>query len=78
MKHVGSPKSYAYITLFFVVAYFAHRKLQYSYYKHCRSDIMHVIFFSSSDLCMVMKSVIDIIEGHYFELIRPLRQVLFV
>ena len=70
MKKVGLS------LVIFLLAFVVHKRLQYEYYNKCRYDIIHIVFFSNSDMCMLMKSVLDIIENNFAELMRPLRQAL--
>lgn len=73
-KRFNSKYNYIVTIVFLLVAYVVHKKLQQVYFQHCNSDLIHVILFSNSDFCVCMKRVLDIIEGGYWQLLRPLRK----
>lgn len=53
-------------TLVYILgAYAAHWWLQRQYYVHCRSNVLRVLLFQRSDMCVMMQSVIHLIEGNY-------------
>ena len=58
---------------FLFIAYLCHQKLQAVYYAQCKYDIWRIMMLKNSDMCIVLKTALDFIEGQYFEALRPLR-----
>ena len=59
-----------YVTAVTVVTFLLHRALRRAYYHRCDYDIIQVLFFRNSNMCTFLSSVINIIEGEYFTLLR--------
>jgi hypothetical protein len=55
--------------LYLLVSYMLHWWLQLQYYKHCRSNVLRVLLFKRSDMCVILSGVINTIEGNYATLL---------
>jgi len=59
---IHSAHSIASTVIIAMVMYFSHRLLQLQYYRYCRSDLIRIIFFNQSPICMHVTSILSIVE----------------
>jgi hypothetical protein len=45
-----------------IIVYYTHRILQLQYYHYCKSDLIRVIFFNQSPICMHITNILSIVE----------------
>jgi hypothetical protein len=62
-RHLAhSAHSIASTVIIGMIMYFAHRMLQLQYYRYCRSDLIRIIFFNQSPICMHVTNILSIVE----------------
>lgn len=67
-KVIGQLKSILFFAVFIGCSYVCHKILQHEYYKRCNMDVIQVLFFRNSHLCVCMANVITIIERSFTDL----------
>lgn len=45
-----------------VILYYAHRLLQLQHYRYCKSDLIRVVLFDQSAMCVHITNVLHIVE----------------
>lgn len=63
-------RSVVWFAVVLLSSFLVHRTLRGIYYQRCDYDIIQVVFFKNSQMCMFLKAVIDIIEHEYAILLR--------
>lgn len=58
------------ILLYIVSGYLLHQFLQYLYYENCTHNMFLIMLFKSSDFCLGLKSVLDVIEGGFYSIFK--------
>jgi hypothetical protein len=55
-----------------VIMFYAHRLLQLQYYRHCKSDLIRVVLFNQSAMCVHIANVLQVVEVAYHQVIKQI------
>ena len=55
-----------------VVMFYAHRMLQLQYYRHCKADLIRVVLFNQSAMCVHIANILQVVEVAYHQVIKQI------
>lgn len=55
-----------------IIMFYAHRLLQLQYFRHCKSDLIRVVLFNQSAMCVQIANVLQVVEVAYHQVIKQI------
>ena len=66
----GLARGVALVVAATVAVYVLHRFVQMQYYVHCRADLVRIVFFQQSAMCVHMAELLNVVEIAYQQVIK--------
>ena len=52
--------------------YYAHRFLQLQYFRHCKADLIRIVLFDKSPMCVHISNALQLVEVAYHQVIKQI------